>query len=534
MKKTSVKLISLLLLCAVALSALASCGIVVSDEYKFGLAILEGDGTQIAAAVIIDSSERIALAKIDEFDEAKEASKKDLGDKYGMVAYGGAKAEWDEQIAHLERTLVGKKIDEVTGITKDDADVSAGCTVYVGNYVAAVAKAAENAKAAEAFKSTEDHLALTLSFAYDKVGANSEPVIVATGFALSRGYIADKASAFCGAIPRACKFGVATVKTDAGKVAAAVVIDADNEIVAAFIDEFDNSKGKSKKELGDAYGMLSDWGSKLAEWDDQITYLENSLVGKNIDQVSTVKKGDADLVGGCTVAVDNYVKAVVKAMNNATGATAFNALVSEVSVKLAFDAEKVGDNYELDVIAEAYASGKKVDEKTIEHSDAEELRFGFAATDAAAMVSAAVVIDSQGRVVAVKIDEFDTSKGQSKKALGDAYGMLSGWGSQLAEWDDQITFLENYFIGKTSADIAPVKKGDADLEGGCTIAVDPYVAAVVSAIAAAEGADSFEAAKTDVTITLTITAAGGATTANATATADELTVGTGSKTSAVA
>ena len=111
MKKNTTKLFAMLLLFALVVTALSSCGIVFSAEYRFGLAIIENESSKIAAAVIIDSHDRIALVRIDEIQNGNNTSKKDLGDKYNMKSASKIGSEWYEQIAYLERELVGKKID---------------------------------------------------------------------------------------------------------------------------------------------------------------------------------------------------------------------------------------------------------------------------------------------------------------------------------------------------------------------------------------------------------------------------------------
>ena len=511
MKKNAVKLLAMLMLCAVALVALASCGIVTSGEYRFGVATVDTGSAQVAAAVILDASDRIALVRIDEIENGNTESKKDLGDKYGMVAYGGAKAEWYEQIAHLERTLVGKKLDEIAGVTKDDADVSAGCTIKVNHYVTAVAKAAENAKAAETFKSTVDHLAISLAFTAGNAGEAGEYVVAVTGSAFSRGYTVAQISTFCGAIPTECRFGLATVTTTTGKVAAAVVVDENNRIVLVSIDEVDTKDGvtDSKKVQGDAYGMLAAWGSQLAEWDDQIAHLEKKLVGKNAEQVAGVKSSDADIAAGCTVGIDNYKAAVIKAMENAKTSESFYSLTANLKIELTFDTVKNGDKYEISVSSKASANGTKLAEKAIEHSDAAEYRFGFGAVPTSkGLVAAGVVIDSNNKIVLVYIDEVDTTHGtDSKKTQGDAYGMLGAQhGSTLAEWDDQIAYLEAYLIGKSSEEVAGLEdKGDADISAGCTVAVSDYRQAVIDAIANAKGDTAITKVITDLTLNVTIT-----------------------------
>ena len=75
-------------------------------------------------------------------------SKNELGDGYGMVAWGGAKAEWDAQAASFAAYVTGKTASEVAGIaineaTKpaDGSDLSNSVTISIGGFQALIAKA---------------------------------------------------------------------------------------------------------------------------------------------------------------------------------------------------------------------------------------------------------------------------------------------------------------------------------------------------------------------------------------------------------
>ena len=75
------------------------------------------------------------------------STKRELGDSYGMVAYGNAVAEWYAQADAFAAKCVGKTGLEVASLMGSDykgvADVqSAGCTIYVSDFVAAAAKIA--------------------------------------------------------------------------------------------------------------------------------------------------------------------------------------------------------------------------------------------------------------------------------------------------------------------------------------------------------------------------------------------------------
>lgn len=75
-------------------------------------------------------------------------TKNELGADYNMVAWGGAKYEWNEQAANFASYVTGKTPAEVAGIavtetTKPaDADLLAGVTISIGGFQALIAKAA--------------------------------------------------------------------------------------------------------------------------------------------------------------------------------------------------------------------------------------------------------------------------------------------------------------------------------------------------------------------------------------------------------
>lgn len=72
-------------------------------------------------------------------------SKKEAGENYGMVKYGGAKKEWFEQAAAFDAACVGKTGAEIAGLVAEDGKgvedlQTAGCTIYVTGFVKAASK----------------------------------------------------------------------------------------------------------------------------------------------------------------------------------------------------------------------------------------------------------------------------------------------------------------------------------------------------------------------------------------------------------
>ena len=76
-------------------------------------------------------------------------TKNELGENYGMVAYGGAIAEWDAQAAAFASYITGKTAADVAGIAVNektaptDADLTASVTIKIGGIQQLVAKAAQ-------------------------------------------------------------------------------------------------------------------------------------------------------------------------------------------------------------------------------------------------------------------------------------------------------------------------------------------------------------------------------------------------------
>ena len=77
------------------------------------------------------------------------ATKNELGANYGMVAWGGAIAEWNEQAAAFAAYITGKTPAEVSGIaiteaTKPaDADLAASVTISIIGFMNLIAKTAQ-------------------------------------------------------------------------------------------------------------------------------------------------------------------------------------------------------------------------------------------------------------------------------------------------------------------------------------------------------------------------------------------------------
>lgn len=289
------------------------------EKTKLGMAVCasadangdEGSIDAVLAAVLTDTDGVILACRLDEIQleptvkdgKLQEVTdfrtKNERGDEYGMKA-GGAKQEWYEQAAAFCKYVVGKTANEVAGIeTTDgkatDKDLLAGCTVVVTDFMKAVSDAAAHAK--------EFSVA-----ASDKLG------------------IAVSATRAVGSEDTAPEYDM---------LFSAVTVNADGKITGCLVDELEKSLTienggfsadsgalKTKKELGDDYGMKSASGIGL-EWYEQVENLQKYLSGKSTAELDGIpltdgKATDADLSSGCTIAVTDMLKNVQKAMKSAT------------------------------------------------------------------------------------------------------------------------------------------------------------------------------------------------------------------------
>ena len=110
-------------------------------------AAIDADGkVLVAASDCVQVKFTFDLTGKSTFDaSAAILTKREKGDNYNMVAYGGAVAEWYAQADAFDAACVGKTASEIAGLMGEDgkavADVqAAGCTIYVSGFVAAASK----------------------------------------------------------------------------------------------------------------------------------------------------------------------------------------------------------------------------------------------------------------------------------------------------------------------------------------------------------------------------------------------------------
>ena len=230
-------------------------------------------------------------------------TKNELGDNYGMKAYGGATYEWYEQAQALANYAVGKTVEELrAGAVNEagkaaDADLASTATIYLGGYVAAIEAAVANAQ---------------------NLGAQAGDVLkvaVLCGLTDSKSADAEKA-------------GNAQLNVDAaaitmnGETITSCVIDSVQAKVSfdttGTITSDLTAPVQTKNELGENYGMVA-WGGASAEWNEQAASFASYVTGKTPAEVSGIAVDertaptDADLASSVTIAIAGFQALIAKA-----------------------------------------------------------------------------------------------------------------------------------------------------------------------------------------------------------------------------
>ena len=231
-------------------------------------------------------------------------TKNELGADYGMVAWGGAIAEWDAQAAALANYAVGKTIDELyngavgeTGYAQD-ADLASSATIYLGGYVQAIELATANAKHLGAQAGDELKLAVIPSLA-DSTSADAEN--------------AGNAQLNLDAVALTMN-GDTITSCYIDSLQAKVAFDAAGVITTELNVEF-----ATKNMLGEQYGMVA-WGGAIAEWDQQAASFASYVTGKTPAEVAGIavdegtKTTDADLAASVTIAIGGFQALIAKAV----------------------------------------------------------------------------------------------------------------------------------------------------------------------------------------------------------------------------
>ena len=269
--------------------------VLVDDEGIIRDCIIDSIGTEITFD---------ATGTITSDITAEIKTKNELGDSYGMVAWGGAIAEWYQQADALAQYAIGKTVSELkngaidaTGKAPAGSELASSATIYLGGYVSAIEAAVNGAQHLGAQGGDELRLAVIPS-AKSSVSATAEK--------------AGTAQLDCDVTALTVKDGVIT-SCYIDSLQAKVEFGTDGVITGGVSDAV-----ATKNQLGDAYGMGK--FSKVGEWNEQAASFAAYVTGKTAAEVAGIavdagtKPTEADLVSSVTIAVGGFQALIAKAM----------------------------------------------------------------------------------------------------------------------------------------------------------------------------------------------------------------------------
>ena len=233
-------------------------------------------------------------------------TKNELGENYGMVAWGGAIAEWDAQVAALCSYAVGKTVDQLkngaideTGKAPEGSELASSATIYLGGFVSGIEAAVNNATHLGAEAGDELKL-VTLN----KLSSSTNATAEAAGCVQLDGDIAALT----------VKDGIIT-SCIIDSVQAKINFDTTGAITSDLTAQI-----PSKNQLGENYGMVA-WGGAIAEWNVQAASFASYVTGKTADQVAGIAINEAtkpadgsDLASSVTISIGGFQSLIAKAL----------------------------------------------------------------------------------------------------------------------------------------------------------------------------------------------------------------------------
>jgi len=276
-------------------------------KYDVTVAAVTVDDNGVIVSCYIDSigaSVKFGADGMITSDTAAEVlTKNELGDNYGMKAYGGATYEWYEQAAALANFAQGKTVEELkAGAVNEsgkaaDADLATTATIYLGGYVAAIEKAVANAQNLGAQAGDVLKVAVLSSLADSKSAdaenaGNAQLNVDVTAITMNSDVITSCAL---------------------DSVQAKVAFDAAGTITSDI-----TASVQTKNELGENYGMKA-WGGATYEWNEQAANFAAYVTGKTAADIAGIaidegtKPTDVDLATSVTIAIGGFQALIAKA-----------------------------------------------------------------------------------------------------------------------------------------------------------------------------------------------------------------------------
>lgn len=231
-------------------------------------------------------------------------TKNELGENYGMVAWGGAIAEWDAQAAALASFAVGKTVAELrsgavseSGYAPEGSDLATSATIYLGGYVSAIEAAVTGATHLGAQTGDTLKMAAITNISSSKA-ADAEN---AGNAQLDVDVVALTMN------------GDTITSCVLDSVQAKVAFDASGAVTSDV-----SAPVQTKNELGANYGMVA-WAGAIAEWNEQAASFAAYVTGKTPAEVAGIavteatKPAEADLAASVTISIAGFQNLIAKA-----------------------------------------------------------------------------------------------------------------------------------------------------------------------------------------------------------------------------
>ncbi len=236
-------------------------------------------------------------------------------------------------------------------------------------------------------------------------------------------------------------------------------------------------------ELGDNYNMVK-FSNATIEWYGQAKNFEEYVIGKTAAEVQAIETKvneeghnvavDEKLYAGCSISIEDFIAAVVKACNDEKGASF-----------------KAGKDFTLGVAAVSTA------DESVAATEAEDgvvkmySHYGAAVVGKDGKILAALTDATQPQIAINAAGEIgDIKFNGTKRELGDNYNMVK-FGNAIAEWDAQAKAFADYTVGKTAAEVLAIpttinEEGhsvavDETLFASCTMSIADMMAVIAQA-----------------------------------------------------
>ena len=254
-----------------------------------------------------------------------------------------------------------------------------------------------------------------------------------------------------------------TNKAQVDATVATVVTDSEGKIVLCRIDcaqnKMDVTGGQvdtaatytTKRDLKYDYNMVK-YSNATLEWFEQVENLEKWVVGKTAEDIKNIETRvneegynvavDEELFASCSISLEAFQDAIVKACNDEKGSTfttadAFTLGVSAISNST--ESVSAADSEDGNAMVKMYTE------------------FGAAAVGSDGKILAALTDAIQPKIT-VSADGEIVSKDftATKRELGDDYNMVK-YGNAIAEWDAQAKAFADYTVGMTADEVSAME-----------------------------------------------------------------------------